>query len=264
MQEEPVRLWEEIEQLLHWLGMLVLLGLVVVCLLLLGFVLGGYGMIVSPLKPDYEGVELAAFPLAALAGVLLHHRLGWLASLHGKRVVGPYLPLLAAGAVVGMLSYLPWYWRLASLEEGSEPPELLVMRAVGVVLVAGGAIAGITVYPRVFATLAGALAGPSLFGIIAFLGVLASPDSEFLRSRDHSLDGLLLLTLVGGPALIGASVWLRVRNPNPPPPAPRKWTATTPPAACPSPLIAASAAWSAGVMLILTVKGLVAPWINVH
>ncbi len=245
---------------LERVGMFVLNLLVAALLFLFAFLLL-VGGIVSPLgigasSPETRfGIELVVVPFAAIVGVLLRHRFGWTATLHSTRVPRHYLPLLAAAALVGLGSYLVWSWNLhwSLHESGVEMLPLQVLRGVGTVLAAGVTFVGTTLYPRVFATLAGAVAGAILFGIIALIGLAASADFEpFLEDPG----GLGLVLLILGPALVscvlvGASVWLRVQNPSSTP-----WTDSTPSVDSPPALTVASTAWIAGLMLTLSAVGL--------
>ncbi len=308
--------------------MVVLIGLVAALLLMLALTFWVGSGILSPLALDTygserAGIELVVVPLAAVAGVLARRRLGWVASLHRRRV-GPYLPLLTVAVLYGLVAYWAWTFGgprdtdrltedilrdLEVVEEvyfvdevyengygegGVEDDEVEAvgdgiysaghgyvrfayrgdtvggglpegvrwgLRGLGALLTAGAVFIGISLYPRVFATLAGALGAAAVFAGIVFLSipVFGSASVERVLTYGEASAYLLPVYFLLTIGLFVAAWVLRAMNPDPPPWTPRAWTPATPPATCPSTLIAAAAASSAGLTLIFIAAGLEAP-----
>ncbi len=253
------------QRAINVVGMVALIGLAAVLLLWLWLlILWANRGILSPLALDAygserAGIELFVIPVAAIAGVLARHRIEWFASLHTRRV-GPYLPLFTAAVLLGLALYWVWIYELPDNEELRG-----VLRVSGAVISASVMFVGISLYPRVFATLAGALGATAVSAGVVFLSSLifgsAAVEQALVYSvySGHSDE----YTLFGWPLTVGltlgllaASLALRVRNPNPPLWTPRAWTSATLPAICPPVLIAASAAWSAGLTFFFVYAGI--------
>lgn len=118
------------------------------------------------LVPLRVHIDLVAIPLAAIAAAWLRWGADWIAASRASRV-GPLLPLLWAAVLAGVLSY--WSWR------GGHPhhlfgihPQFGVQRWVSVALMAGVGYGGMMLFPRLTASMAGAVAGPALFAVVGY------------------------------------------------------------------------------------------------
>lgn len=148
------------------LGTWALWGVVGGLFLLLGFMLS-LGAMWSPLSPapyfhasnppDRDGIELAAFPLAAVLATILRPGSDRVAAWRACRI-GAWLPLLAAIVMVAIAAYFRVTW---------DGPPQFPLRLVGFGLAAAAGYVGVLLHPRLTATLAGALATPALFGLVA-------------------------------------------------------------------------------------------------
>ena len=137
-----------------------------------------------------------------------------------------------------------------------ETPQFEVARWLGVLLAALTTVVGTLVHPRVFGTLAGALAGPALFGIATALTLRAFPDLESFLEAPTGLWLAVLLVVTGlvSCSLIAIAFWFRLQY---------QLTWTEPEQAevstfakvCPPSIVTACAACTAGVMLAITVAG---------
>lgn len=128
-----------------------------------------YGRVDGPLL---IGVELTAVPVTALAAAKLRLGASRLALLHQGKI-RLFLPLLMAGSLVGVTTYLVWALNLPQSEFG--PNEFGVVRWLGVALLAAFTWFWLPVFPRVTAKLAGMIGGPALFagaGYLLFAGAL--------------------------------------------------------------------------------------------
>ncbi len=140
-----------------------LVAVVAAILLLLWVSLAfGAGLISDQIVRDQDGpAELLLIPLAVLAGALLRPRLSRFTTLQGSNW-RPILPLMVGCALVALFAYLGWTWE--------RPAGLLsVERVLGTLLTVAAAFAAAALYPRLMAALAGAIAAPALFGLVAFL-----------------------------------------------------------------------------------------------
>ena len=119
--------------------------------------------------PRREGVELVLFPLVVVAvSVLLPARQRYVTAIRASRI-GPWIPLLGTLLVPGTAWYLGATWEAQRLDPAIGPA-----RVLGAALIVGAAFAGAMLYPRLSAAIAGALAAPALFGLLA----LPFPRSE--------------------------------------------------------------------------------------
>ncbi|MCY3557883.1 MAG: hypothetical protein OXH13_04480 [Chloroflexi bacterium] len=232
------------ERLARRLGMAVLLVLLVLVMWLFGtyMLLGIDQSLHHTVWPAQRtGVELVAIPLVAIVAARIHLLSNWLNDLRWSRA-GPYLTLLMAASLVGLIGYLVWSWQTAWTTAG--PDEFGFPRWLGAALAAAFTIVWLPLFPRITATLAGMIAGPAVVAVIGYVFFAsAMPVSTDRWGSDG--DGLipvlaaLLMILLWA---IGA-YWLR--NPG-----------RQPEAAGNEPRPVAHALWSGGVMLFITLLGL--------
>ncbi len=112
------------------------------------------------------GIELAIVPLTAVAASRLRFGVDRILALRGSRP-GPWLPLLMAASLFGLVAYLVWTWTSPPAAYWLQP-EFGRLRRLGVVLLAGFGWVWLPLFPRVTATLAGMIAGTALFAIIGY------------------------------------------------------------------------------------------------
>ena len=192
-------------------GTVVLVAVVAAMLLMLVvdlFYAGVHRMLsvsgVTVQSTDRAGIELVAFPLAAIAGAILRPRISSIGALRA-RSIAPWLPLLAACAFAVLVCIPTWSWFTAGegLWHGPE-------RLFGAAALASVAILIAVLFPRISAVLAGAIAAPALLVVIVF------PFQDSLAATaEYSLVGYWLINwslpaaLVVSAALLAASVLLR-------------------------------------------------------
>ncbi len=212
---------------------MVALVLVVGCASFLAGVKAG---IVALDERELRGIEVVLFPIAAIAGAMLRP---WPRRVTGLRTtsIGPWLPLLAAVALVAISCLLGWSWTRTTWWLGLE-------RWPGAVLISSAALVGATLFPRLTSALAGAIAAPALFGILS----LTFPYSLNLSLANHheynvlgllvGVEGVLMLAagFAGGAMLLAA--WLKLRS-----------------------RILGHAAWTGAIMLPLAVYLYVFAWV---
>lgn len=232
------------EQLSKWVGMAVLL----VLLFLVIWVFGAYLVVgidellhhsESPAK--LTGVELVTIPLVAFVVARRRWFSNWLRDLRWSRA-GPYLSLMMAAALVGLLSYLAWSWVTPWTTIG--PDEFGLPRWLGAALAAAFTIVWLPIFPRITATLAGMITGPALVAVIGytfFASAMPVPDDRWGSDGPGTAAPLfaLLVSLVWG---LGA-IWLSYLGQQ----GETKGT---------GPRSAVHALWSGGVMLFVTLLGL--------
>ena len=187
----------------------------------------------SPLR----GIELVAIPLGAVAGAWLRWGAGRIAALRARRV-GPLLPLLAAVVLFAMLFYTVYWW----IPHGDvgDAPASPVQRSIGAALWAAVAYAGMLLFPRLTATLAGAIAGPALVAVVGytfFPSFIRYPES---RLTDGELSGTLALgsLAVAAGGALAMLLSKRARRSRP----------------------LSYALWMGAVMLMMAVAGTLHPW----
>ena len=142
-------------------------------------------------------MDFVAIPLAAIAAARLRWGAEWIAASRASRV-GPLLPLLGAAVLVGVLSYWAWWGEHPHHLFGIHP-QFGVQRWVSVALMAGVGYGGMMLFPRLTASMAGAVAGPALFAVVgytlfpSFMGVASSliTIEEARRADALSSAGLL-------------------------------------------------------------------------
>ena len=117
----------------------------------------------SPAK--YRGIELTVLPLVAIGAARRPRSADRLLSLRWTGI-NPFLPLLMAASLVGLLAYLAWSWSTPLTAVG--PDEFGVIRWLGTALTATFAFIWLPLFPRVTATLAGMIAGPALFAVVGY------------------------------------------------------------------------------------------------
>ena len=111
------------------------------------------------------GIELAVVPLAAIAATRFRVGADRLTSLRdGGRA--PALSLLMAATLVGLVVYLAWSWTTSLTTFG--PDEFGVIRWLGTALAAVFTMIWLPLFPRITATLAGMIAGPTLFAALGY------------------------------------------------------------------------------------------------
>ena len=184
--------------------------------------------------PDWPatlpGVELAIVPLVAIAAARWRPAADRLITLRASGL-GPYLSSLMAMALVGLFAYMVWSWATPLTTLGPAP-EFGVVRWLGAALGAAFVVVWLPLFPRITATLAGMVAGPALFAVVGY-GIGA--DMRISEGSDGATGGggfLLVSALAMVIWILGAS-WLSQGG---------------------RPLF--HAAWSAAVMLCLTVVGI--------
>ena len=142
---------------------------------------------------------------------------------------GLYLLLLMSAALVGLISYLVWSWTSPLSTVG--PDGFGLVRWLGLALAAAFTLTWLPRFPRVTATLAGMIAGPTLVAVVAvaLFGVEMQTSSS---GSDGSVGGAWFVGLVATPLWMVGAIWLSQRG---------------------STLV--HAAWGGGVMLCLAVWG---------
>lgn len=126
------------------------------------------------------GVELMVVPLTAIGAARWRWGADRIIALRSRRI-DPYLPLLMAVALVGLIAYLVWSWDTSLTRVG--PDEFGLVRWLGTALAAVSTVVWLPLFPRVTATLVGMIAGPAVFGLFgyAFFGSqmqIHSPGSD--------------------------------------------------------------------------------------
>ena len=131
-------------------------------------------------------IDLVAIPLAAIAAAWLRWGRGGITTpnaprkvrarprwgeertpLPGASPVRPLLPLLGAAVLFGVFWYWGW-WGLNPHHLFGIPPHFGVQRWISVALMAGVGYLGMMLFPRLTASMAGAVAGPTLFAIVGY------------------------------------------------------------------------------------------------
>lgn len=127
----------------------------------LGAALGSGSIYKALVREHYGPIELGLIPLAVIASALLRSRLTDFTPAPWSNW-WPATQLMVAAAVIGLI------WCLGSVWAGS-PPILSLVRIPGAFLTIAVAFAAATLHPRLMAALAGAIAVPVLFWIVAYL-----------------------------------------------------------------------------------------------
>lgn len=234
---------ERVELVLQHLGMgLLLLTLFVVVwmssTLMLAGIDGGYQ---TEWPAKRRGIELTVIPLVAVGAARCTRLLDRLLSLRWTGIA-PFLPLLMAGSLVGLIAYLVWSWTTPLTTVG--PDEFGVLRWLGTALAAAFAIIWLPLFPRITATLAGMIAGPALFAVIGYAFFAAQMVSTGDRwGSDGAWAGApifgILVTLFW---LVGALFLTYLGRPNE--------------AAATRPGLLTHSLWIGGLMLLVTLIGI--------
>ena len=111
------------------------------------------------------GIELAVVPLIVVGAARCRRCADRFRSLRWTGI-NPYLPLLMAASLVGLITYLVWSWATPLTLVG--PDEFGFLRWLGTALAAAFAIIWLPLFPRITATLAGVIAGPTLIAVIGY------------------------------------------------------------------------------------------------
>lgn len=189
--------------------------LIVLILFVWTFCLGGAISLDRSLnRPDFPGmlpgVELAVVPLAAFAAARLQLATGRLSSLRTSGV-GPYLPLLMTGTLVGLLAYLAWSWTTPLTTVGPAS-EFGLVRWLGTALAATFTCIWLPLFPRVTLTIAGMIAGTALFagvGYALFPSHMTPPGDRW--GHDEAYGAVFFASFVTLLWIAGA-VWLARRD----------------------------------------------------
>ena len=154
------------------------------------------------------GIELAIVPLTAVAASRLRFGVDRILALRGSRV-GPWLPLLMAASLFGLVAYLVWTWMSPQAAFGSLL-EFGRLRWLGLVLLAGFTWVWRPLFPRVTATLAGMIAGPALFAVIGYSFVPECMPERVIWERSYAA-GLIFASSFAMFVWAGGALWLRAR-----------------------------------------------------
>ncbi|MCY3571470.1 MAG: hypothetical protein OXH19_09065 [Chloroflexi bacterium] len=174
------------------------------------------------------GVEFVAVPLAALLATIGHFGADRVTALRAGRL-GPWLPLLMATALVALTAYVVWSWdtRLNSIG----PDVFGVVRWLGTMLVAVFTTVALPLFPRIVATLSGAIAVPA--GLALMHNTLfGAHELSHTAGSDGSEGAFLFVGLIATPVWILGASWLSQGG---------------------RPMF--QAAWSATIMLCLAILG---------
>ena len=144
-------------------------------LVLLAFVMWGFS-VAGAFALDYTlhralwtaklaGTELAIIPLTAIAATKWRFAANRLQTFRASDI-GPFLPLLLAATLFGLMTYLRWSWLTPLNAFG--PDEFGVVRWLGTALAAAFTMIWLPLFPRITATLAGMIAGPAVFAVIGY------------------------------------------------------------------------------------------------
>lgn len=155
------------------------------------------------------GIELMIVPLTAIGAARWRWGAERILALRSDRA-DPYLPLLMAMALVGVIAYLVWSWDTSLTRFG--PDEFGLVRWLGAALAAAFTVVWLPLFPRVTATLAGMIAGPALFGLVGYACFGSQMQTHYLGS-DGPWGTAMNLTLLAMPVwilgAIGLSHWTR-------------------------------------------------------
>ncbi len=114
-------------------------------------------------------IDFVAIPLAAIAAAWLRWGSDWIAAPGepGASLARPLFPLLGAAVLCAVLWYWGW-WVLNPHDLLGIHPLFGVQRWISVALMAGVGYAGMMLFPRLTASMAGAVAGPALFALVGY------------------------------------------------------------------------------------------------
>ena len=107
------------EEFLEGLSWILLVPIVVSVIYVFGLSLGAAGVDEILHSGLLTGIELTIIPLSAIAAAWLRPGADRIRALRETRA-GPYLPLLMAGTLVGLIAYLVWSWLLPQASFGPD------------------------------------------------------------------------------------------------------------------------------------------------
>ena len=113
------------------------------------------------------GIELVIVPLTAVAAARLRYGSDRILALRAS-CVAPLLPLLMAASLFGVVAFLSWNWVQLRGVFGVVL-EFGPLRWLGIALAAAFTWVWMPLFPRITATLAGIIVGPTLLIIIGYL-----------------------------------------------------------------------------------------------
>ena len=148
------------------------------------------------------GTELAIIPLTAIAATKWRFAANRLQTFRASGF-GPFLPLLLAATLFGLMTYLRWSWLTPLNAFG--PDEFGVVRWLGTALAAAFTMIWLPLFPRITATLAGMIAGPAVFAVIGYTFLGSYMMNPHLTQLENWGVATLLVLLV--PVLL---VWMPV------------------------------------------------------
>ncbi len=155
------------------------------------------------------GIELMVVPLTAIGAARWRWGADRIIALRSRRI-DPYLPLLMAVALVGLIAYLVWSWDTSLTRVG--PDEFGLVRWLGTALTAAFTVVWLPLFSRVTATLVGMIAGPTLFGLFGYTFFGSQMQIHYAGSDGPGM-AALFFTMVATPAwTLGAilmSHWTR-------------------------------------------------------
>ena len=151
-----------------------------------------------------RGIEFVAVPPAALLAAPAGFGAVRFTALREGRL-GSWLPLLMATALIALIAYVVWSWdtRLNSIG----PDVFGVVRWLGTMLVAVFTIVSLPLFPRIVATLSGAIAVPAGLALMHNTLFGAHEMSRMVGS-DGSEGAFLLAGLIATPVWILGAIWL--------------------------------------------------------
>ena len=208
---KPIReLTEQLSERLGWAA-LVLVAVVVAFLFGVRLVVIGIDELLHP--PPWErwapllGIELTIIPLSAIAAARLRPGADQIRAIRETRA-GPYLPLLMAAALAGLVAYLVWSW----LQPADVGPERFgYARWLGTALAAAFTLIWLPLFPRLTATLAGMIAGPAIFAVVGYVffeSFLTIPPPSIYEACPFPLLFGVLAVQIGFVLLSGAVSWM--------------------------------------------------------
>lgn len=131
-----------------------------------------YYWVLDPETGQYSGglllthIDFVAIPLAAIAAAWLRWGAEWIAA-PGERPARPLFSLLGAAVLCAVFSYWGW-WGLNPHDLFGIHPQFGVQRWISVALMAGVGYVGMMLFPRLTASMAGAVTGPALFALVGY------------------------------------------------------------------------------------------------
>ena len=148
-------------------------GILLVVLVLVVFIFGTRGAFLlddtlhhsNDWRGPWPGLELMIVPATAIGAARWRWGAERILALRINRAE-PWIPLLMAAALVGLIAYLVWSWDTSLNNVG--PDEFGLVRWLGTALAAILTVVGLPLFPRFTATLVGMIAGSTLFGLLGY------------------------------------------------------------------------------------------------